>query len=367
MEPGYVSSGEGGQASSAGPAVQCPRCRQSVALGSLVCPSCGALIYSEQLNDLSRQALSLEQTDPAQAAKIWQACLELLPSDSQQFLAIYQRIAALTGQHGLPPGTVAANQQTLQYRPGASDRKNDPWPVAIAKTVGSMALSILVYGAWSHSSGGSWSESLWFAFGFVVLMLVHEMGHVFATWYYGLSASPPIFIPFIGALINLRQSPPNAKVEAIVGIGGPLLGTIGALICYVLFLTVPLFHNQIFKEVTVLGFLLNFFNLLPVPPLDGGRITAAISPWLWIPGLIGLGSLMLRDIRHDSYGVMILLLILFYGFPRIRATLAGRMRHAPYYQISAASSWSIGILYLLLAGGLSFLMWQTHAFKLFFG
>ena len=361
MEPGYVSL-EGGQTSSAGAVVQCPRCGQSAAIGSLVCPNCRALIYSAQLTDLSQQALSLEQSDPARAAKIWQACLELLPSDSQQFLAIYQRIGALTGQPA-----PAGGQQTLQYRPGAADRKNDPWPVAIAKTVGSMALSILVYGAWSHSTGGSWSESLWFAFGFVVLMLVHEMGHVFATWYYGLSASPPIFIPFIGALINLRQSPPNAKVEAIVGIGGPLLGTVGALVCYLLFLTVPLFHNLIFKEVAVLGFLLNFFNLLPVPPLDGGRITAAISPWLWIPGLIGLGALMLRDIRHDSYGVMILLLILFYGFPRIRATLAGRMRHAPYYKISAASSWSIGILYLALAGGLSFLMWQTHAFKLFFG
>ncbi|HEX5244292.1 MAG TPA: site-2 protease family protein, partial [Tepidisphaeraceae bacterium] len=217
---------------------------------------------------MSRQALSLEQTDPARAAHIWQSCLELLPSDSQQFLAIYQRVAALTGQQGLVPGSAAGNQQTLQYRPGASDHKNDPWPVAIAKTVGSMAVSILVYGAWSHSSGGTWSQSLWFAFGFVVLMLVHEMGHVFATWYYGLSASPPIFIPFIGALINLRQSPPNAKVEAIVGIGGPLLGTIGALACYVAYLAVPGWRTEVLKDVTLLGFFLNFFNLLPVPPLD---------------------------------------------------------------------------------------------------
>lgn len=76
---------------------------------------------------------------------------------------------------------------------------------------------------------------------------------------------------------------------------------------------------------------------------------------------------MLHDIRRDSYGVIILLMVLFYGFPRIRATLAGRMRHAPYYKISAAASWSIGILYLLLAGGLSFLMWHTDAFKLFLG
>lgn len=359
MEPGYVSW-EGGQ-SSAGAAVQCPRCGQSAAIGSLVCPNCRALIYSAQLTDLSQQALSLEQSDPARAAKIWQACLELLPSDSQQFLAIYQRIGALTGQP-VPAG----GQQTLQYRPGASDRKNDPWPVAIAKTVGSMALSILVYGAWSHSSGGTWSQSLWFAFGFVVLMLVHEMGHVFATWYYGLSASPPIFIPFIGALINLRQSPPNAKVEAIIGIGGPLLGTIGALVCYLLFWTVPACRNQVFYEVTLLGFFLNFFNLLPVPPLDGGRVAAAISPWLWIPGLIGLLALIFHDIHQGGYGVFILLLILFYAFPRIRYTLAARGRHAPYYKISAAASWSIGILYLLLAGGLSYLMWQNNAFALFF-
>lgn len=361
MEQGYVSW-EGGQTSSAGAVVQCPRCGQSAAIGSLVCPNCRALIYSAQLTELSQQALSLEQSDPARAAKIWQACLELLPSDSQQFLAIYQRIGALAGGQPAPVG----GQQTLQYRPGASDQQNDPWPLAIAKTVGSMAISILVYGIWAHSGGATWDQSLWLAFGFVVLMLVHEMGHVFATWYYHLSASPPIFIPFIGALINLRGKPANAKVEAVIGIGGPLLGTIGALICYVLFLTVHQCQNPIFYQVTVLGFLLNFFNLLPVPPLDGGRVTAAISPLLWIPGLLGLAGLMLSDIRHDREGMVILLLIFVYGFPRIASTLAGRWRQSPYYQISAAASWCIGILYVLLAGGLSYLMWKMNAFVLLF-
>jgi hypothetical protein len=77
---------------------------------------------------------------------------------------------------------------------------------------------------------------LHFAVGFVVLMLVHELGHSIAMRYFRLSASPPIFIPFLGAVINLRQTPRNALEEAIVGIGGPVTGTIAAGVTYLLYL-----------------------------------------------------------------------------------------------------------------------------------
>src|SRR5690606_18410634 len=79
-----------------------------------------------------------------------------------------------------------------------------------------------------------WGHSMLLGTGFLVLILIHEFGHVLAMKHYRLSASPPIFIPFLGALINLRQQPPDAKVEAIVGIGGPALGTVGAAACFAL-------------------------------------------------------------------------------------------------------------------------------------
>src|SRR5688572_23531540 len=68
-----------------------------------------------------------------------------------------------------------------------------------------------------------------FAVGFVLLLLVHEMGHVIQARREGLDASAPLFIPFLGAAIALKDLPKNAAVEARVGLAGPILGTIGTL------------------------------------------------------------------------------------------------------------------------------------------
>jgi Zn-dependent protease len=231
--------------------------------------------------------------------------------------------------------------QTLQYAQAV--RPPDPLALAIAKTAGSMLFSAIVYYFFLF-------QNVVIAVGFVVLMLIHEMGHVFAMRYYGLSASPPIFIPFVGAMINMRQRPANALVESVVGMGGPLLGTSGALACYFVALNT---HGQALRLelliVAQLAFMLNLFNLLPVPPLDGGRITAAISPWLWLPGLAGLGVLMFREIREGgTFGVVILGLVLFYAIPRIRMTLKARGMKLPYYEISRGATIRMGTLYICL-------------------
>src|SRR5262249_16540752 len=92
----------------------------------------------------------------------------------------------------------------------------------ILKTGGSMILTIGLY---------PMVFGFWFGFGFVLLIFVHETGHLLAAKRLGLKVGAPVFIPFMGAFIALKEAPPNAWVEAQVGIGGPLLGTIGAAIC----------------------------------------------------------------------------------------------------------------------------------------
>ncbi len=96
----------------------------------------------------------------------------------------------------------------------------------LAKTGGSMIVAI-----WVYAMFWGWK----FALGFVILIFIHEMGHVLAARWMKLPVSAPFFIPFIGAHILMKQMPPNAKVEAIVGIGGPILGTVGALGCHVIY------------------------------------------------------------------------------------------------------------------------------------
>ena len=90
----------------------------------------------------------------------------------------------------------------------------------LLKSGGTMLLMIWVY------------TQLWgwkFAVGFAFLLLVHECGHLVVAKKFGLKVGAPIFIPFMGAFIALKEAPRNAWMEACVGIGGPILGTIGAL------------------------------------------------------------------------------------------------------------------------------------------
>jgi Zn-dependent protease len=312
----------------------------------LVCPNCGLFVHLDQLQQISHEALQAEPINPPAAAAIWQRALELLPEDSPQYQMIRHRIGALAA--GFNPGPLGAPSNSPSVgsndAPGAAD---DPLGIALLKTIGSMAVSIAVY-AWYFGS-------LVFAFGFVLLMLVHELGHVIANRYYGLKASPPIFIPFMGALINLRQSPQNAKVEAIVGIGGPVLGTIGAIACYALYLHTGMYLLLI---TAYFGFMLNLFNLLPVPPLDGGRVTAAVSPWIWMLGLVGMAWLFFRDLQAGHTDI-ILILIFLYALPRIKATLRGRERFSEYYNISRAASWTIAAVYVVLGVVLLYLFQVT--------
>jgi Zn-dependent protease len=123
-----------------------------------------------------------------------------------------------------------------------------------------------------------------FAVGLVILLLIHELGHVLAAKWRGLPVSAPLFIPFLGALITMKRHPRDAETEAFIALGGPVIGTLGALA----FLWCGLLlGSPILIQLSFLGLLLNLVNLIPIHPLDGGRISVAVSRWLWLVGLIG--------------------------------------------------------------------------------
>jgi Zn-dependent protease len=313
----------------------CARCGQELSSAEAVCPQCAAGGNQRQLRELAAEAMRLEQFDLQAASSVWRQTMDLLPPGSAQFDQVQRRVDAL-GSGQLPAGP--PQMDGPQYAVQPPDRPT----LAFAKTLGSMLLSIAVY---YFVMFRNWPVAI----AFVVLMLVHEMGHAIALRYYKLSASPPIFVPFLGAVINLREPPPNAWIESVVGMGGPLLGTIGAMACYALAKALPA-HSALHVELllaTQLAFMLNLFNLLPVPPLDGGRITAAITPWLWILGLAGLGWLGFAEFHSAGlFGLFIPVLILLYALPRIRQTLRARGMNLPYFRVTRGQSWAMGAIYV---------------------
>ncbi|MGH2943527.1 MAG: site-2 protease family protein [Solirubrobacteraceae bacterium] len=180
-----------------------------------------------------------------------------------------------------------------------------------------------------------------FALGFVVLMFVHEMGHVIQLRREGIEASAPMFIPFLGAAVFAKSLGDDATAEARVGLAGPILGTLGALAL----LPVAIATGADFWYALVFtGLFLNLFNLLPVVPLDGGRAMAALSPWMWFVGLFAMAVLAFT--YPNPIILLILLLAIFETYRRWKARRSGDEAVNAYYRVKPAHRLAILAVYL---------------------
>jgi Zn-dependent protease len=180
-----------------------------------------------------------------------------------------------------------------------------------------------------------------FALGFVLLLLVHEMGHVIALRREGIPASAPMFIPFLGAVVTAKSLGDDATAEARVGLAGPVLGTLGALAL----LPVAIATGDDFWYALVFtGLFLNLFNLLPVVPLDGGRAMAALSPWMWFVGLFGM--VLLALVYPNPIIFLILLFAVMETYRRWKARKEGGEEVATYYRVKPAHRLAILAVYL---------------------
>jgi len=189
-----------------------------------------------------------------------------------------------------------------------------------------------------------------FAVGLVVLIFIHEIGHVIVLRRYGVAATAPVFIPFMGAFIGMKQLPKNATMEAHVGLGGPVIGSLGAFAAYAVFLATD---YSLWLVLAYIGIILNLFNLLPIMPLDGGRIAGAISRWIWVIGYALAVLLML--VRPSP----ILLIVLIFGAGETWNALRGR-GPKDYYTVPAGERLTIALIYFGLMAILGFTLFELE-------
>ncbi|OGA65084.1 MAG: peptidase M50 [Betaproteobacteria bacterium RIFCSPLOWO2_12_FULL_67_28] len=208
---------------------------------------------------------------------------------------------------------------------------------------GTMLLSVFTYAfvfGWSY------------AVGFVALLLTHEMGHFLAARRRGLKVGLPTFIPFVGAWIELKDQPLDAETEAFVGIAGPMLGSAAAFVCYI---AAQDSGSRLLMALAQAGFLLNLFNLIPLSPLDGGRIVSVISPRIWflgVPLLVGLFFWIPSPI---------LILIAVIAAPQLWSAFKNRaLLDSEYYRATPAVRLQYAAQYLMLAGLLSIMAFECH-------
>ena len=170
-------------------------------------------------------------------------------------------------------------------------------------TVGTMAASIVVY---AFTFGG-W----WLALGLVVMILVHELGHVWAMRCEGMETKAPVFIPLLGAVIF---APPmkDREQEARIGYAGPLVGGAAALAVFLIALTTSGDVRTVLLMASYLGAFINLFNLIiPIRPLDGGRVTQIVGDWF---KYLGLSVLLLLILLTQARGLLLIAILVLVDF-----------------------------------------------------
>ena len=192
-----------------------------------------------------------------------------------------------------------------------------------------------------------------FAVGFVMLLLLHELGHVIQLRREGIEASAPMFIPFLGAVISAKSLGDDAAAEARVGLAGPILGSLASLVPLAIWLATG---SDFWRALAFIGFFLNLFNLVPILPLDGGRAMAALSPWVWLLGLAGLVAMVV------FFPSPILLLILVLG--GLESWRRWKARNTPearaYHRVPTHTRVLVAATYLLLIAALAVGVSATH-------
>jgi Zn-dependent protease len=200
-------------------------------------------------------------------------------------------------------------------------------------TLGTMFISIAAY-----ALAFGWP----FAVGFVLLIFIHEMGHVIQLRREGIEASAPIFIPFLGAVIAAKSLGRDAVAEARVGLAGPILGTAGTLIPLAIWLATG---SDLWRALAYVGFFINLINLLPVLPLDGGRAVAVLGPKVWIAGiLVAVAAAVI------FLGPIMLLFVLLLGGPELYHRVKNRHSEESrdYHSVPTSAKVAVGAVYLSL-------------------
>lgn len=200
-------------------------------------------------------------------------------------------------------------------------------------TIGSALITIAIY-----SSRLGWKLSA----GFIAMLMVHELGHIFAARYYGISIGPPIVWPYLGALINIREDIRDPWKQAVMGIAGPVFGTAGALVCWAVSHATG---SVLFAEIAFGSMIMNGVNVLPLGALDGGHVVALFHKKLWIIGYL-IMAVMAWYIRAPMMilSLVIMLPMLIGAFRKPRSSPLSRWQDA--VRISLGKRFAMGGFYL---------------------
>ena len=156
-----------------------------------------------------------------------------------------------------------------------------------------------------------------------------------------------VFMPFMGAVIVMKDKPKDAWQDAMIAFGGPVLGTLGAAGVSV---GAQMTDSQLLYALADFGYMINLFNMMPLGSMDGGRIAGALSPYAGVVGL-GMGGGL---IATGAISNPIIYLIMLAGGWSTFQRFYDPAGHAPanYYKITSQQRGILGGCYFGLIGAI---------------
>ncbi|MBV8117382.1 MAG: hypothetical protein JOY69_06320 [Candidatus Eremiobacteraeota bacterium] len=151
----------------------------------------------------------------------------------------------------------------------------------------------------------------------MLVLLAHELGHYFAFRAYGLDVRLPSFIPLLGAF-TAGAPPENLEHDANIALAGPLTGMGLAGACLAVGIAL---HDRFWYACADVSAFLNLFNMIPMPPFDGGRIIGALWPPLWIGGF----ALFVLFAVYFHVPILFVAIIGLLGLPAMLAAWRGHI------------------------------------------
>jgi Zn-dependent protease len=245
--------------------MMCPACSIEIE-EVLSCPQCRRLTHAQELEELSKQARGAWRVGNfAEERELWVRSQALLPADTVQYRSIQSRIDEIDQQSAPAPGVASEWKKKAGMGLGPA--------LLLLLTKGKfLLLGLTKIGTlltMLASLGVYWAMYGWaLALGIVLSIYIHEMGHVAAIRRYGLPASAPMFIPGLGAFIQLKGVRLPPIPDARVGLAGPVYGFGAALTALAIYLAT---HARIWGVIANFGAMINLFNLIPIWQLDGSR------------------------------------------------------------------------------------------------
>ena len=190
-----------------------------------------------------------------------------------------------------------------------------------------------------------------FAVVIILLLLAHEFGHYFAFRAYGLPAKLPMLIPLFGA-VTYGAVPEELEHDAYIALAGPLTGLALAVACYA---AGVLTHDRFWFAVADTSAFLNLFNMIPIPPFDGGRVVGAIWPALWIGGFV----IFIAASIYLHIPILFILIIGVLGAPALISAFRGHVDPRAA-RMTTGSRISVSIWYLATMFGLVYISAISH-------